>query len=249
MDAAQTEFPPLGKVLRGKKGRFDQFGDAVLERSSRAAVGGSDSQLDRYRLVGFVDNEAWSPATAAGCSIAGSSTDGRCIDEQILPAPARRRAVIDIGRAAGIDMVFSMSPDKSTIYPEALNATVRGYWKCRARSSAALRRAHRPRAAGPHRSYGALARGEGAPSRHSALLTRRTRTGPRYGGAIALRQLLAALYPERSIPPGACRCYRGREHDLAAMLLLPIEEQGPVAEPLLAPGSRLPGRSAQSIRP
>ena len=53
----QTEFPPLGKILLGKKGRFDQLGDAVLERSivQRSAV-----QLRNwvsYRLVGFVDNE------------------------------------------------------------------------------------------------------------------------------------------------------------------------------------------------
>jgi len=46
----------------------------------------------------------------------------------------------DIGRAAGIDMFIAMSPDKSTIYPEKLNRSVRGYWRCRTESVAAVRR-------------------------------------------------------------------------------------------------------------
>ena len=53
----QTEFPPLGKILLGKKGRFDQFGDAVLERSIVQRLAVQLRNWVSYRLVGFVDNE------------------------------------------------------------------------------------------------------------------------------------------------------------------------------------------------
>jgi hypothetical protein len=53
----QTAFPPLGKTLLGKKGRFDQFGNAVLERSIVQRLAVQLRNWVSYRLVGFVDNE------------------------------------------------------------------------------------------------------------------------------------------------------------------------------------------------
>jgi hypothetical protein len=239
---AQTEFPPFGKVLRGKKGRFDQFGDALLERSivQRAAV--QIRNWTGYRLVGFVDNEDLVSGNGGWLFYRREFNRGRCIDEQDTARRLRVVAsVIDIGRAAGIDMVFSMSPDKSTVYPEALSSTVRGYWKCRAESSAALRRLIAQELPDLIDHTEPL-RAEKARHPDIPLYFATDTHWTGYGGAIALRQLLAALYPEARIPPAHWSGTTAvRETDLAGMLLLPIEEQAPLAEPLLAPDLALPG--------
>jgi hypothetical protein len=232
---SQTAFPPLGKVLLGKKGRFDQFGDAVLERSivQRAAV--QLRNVVGYRLVGFVDNERLVSGNDGWLFYRPEFTDGRCLDEAETAARLRGFAVLmDIGRAAGIDMVMTMSPDKSTIYPEALNATMRGYWKCRIENSAVLRRLIEQELPELIDHAEPLLAEKARHPDISLYYVTDTHWTP-YGGAVALRQLLAAVYPEARIP--ALRLSSAttmQRTDLAKMLLLSIEERGPRAEPLLA---------------
>ena len=131
-------------------------------------------------------------------------------------------------------MVLTMSPDKSTIYPEALSATVRGYWKCRIDNGAALRRLIKQEL--PElidHTEPLLA--EKARHLDIPLYYVTDTHWTQYGGAVALRQLLAAVYPEARIP--ALRLSSAttmQTADLANMLLLSIEERGPRAEPLLA---------------
>jgi hypothetical protein len=243
--SAQTEFPPLGKVLRGKKGRFDQFGDAVLERSIVRKMAVQVRNWTGYRLVGFVDNERLVSGNDGWLFYGGEFNKGRCIDERDTARRLRIvAAVMDIGRAARIDMVFSMSPDKSSIYPEALNSTVRGYWKCRNESIAALRRLI-ARELPDLIDHTEPLRVEKARHPDIPLYYRTDAHWTRYGGAIALRQLLAALYPDARIPPARWSgATAARKTDLAAMLLLPTEEQGPVADPLLVRDLGLPGDRA-----
>lgn len=232
---AQTEFPPLGKVLLGKKSRFDQFGNAVLQRSivQRLAV-----QLRNgvsYQLVGFVDNERLVSGNDGWLFYRPEFTDGRCLDEGQTAARLRAFAVLmDVGRAAGIDMVMTMSPDKSTIYPEALNSTIRGYWRCRTENSATLRRLIKQELPDLiDHAEPLLAEKARRPETPLYYVTD-THWTP-YGGAIALRQLLAAVYPEARIPELRLSSVTTMQRtDLASMLLVSIEEQGPRAEPLLA---------------
>lgn len=238
---AQTKFPPLGKVLLGKKGRFEQLGDAVLERSILQRTAILASNWIGYRVVGFVDNENLVSGNDGWLFYRRELNGGRCIDEQDTARRLRVvAAVIDIGRAAGIDMVFSMSPDKSTIYPEQLSSTVRGYWKCRIESSATLRRLIARELPDIIDHTGPL-RAEKARHPDIPLYYKTDTHWTHFGGALALRQLLAALYPDAHIPPphwsGAAAPWRT---DLAKMLLLPIEEQGPVADPLLVRALELP---------
>jgi hypothetical protein len=242
---AQTKFPPFDKVLLGKKGRFDQFGDAVLERSTMRRLAVQVRSWTSYRIVGFVDNGHLFSGNDGWLFHHREFNGGRCIDEQSIARRLRVvAAVIDIGRAAGIDMVFSMSPDKSTIYPEALNATVRGYWRCRAENIAALRRLI-ARELPDLIDHTEPLRAEKARHPDIPLYFRTDTHWTRYGGTVALRQLLAALYPGAQIPPARWSgATAGRRTDLAKMLLLPIEEQGPVAEPLLARDLALPGDRA-----
>lgn len=242
---AQTRFPPLGKVLLGKKDRLDQFGNAVLERSIMQRLAVQVRSWASYRIVGFVDNGHLVSGNDGWLFHGREFNGGRCIDEQSIARRLRVvAAVIDIGRAAGIDMVFSMSPDKSTIYPEALNAVARGYWKCRAENVAALRRLI-ARELPDLIDHTEPLRAEKARHPDIPLYFRTDTHWTRYGGAVALRQLLAALYPDAQIPPARWSgATAGRRTDLAKMLLLPIEEQGPVAEPLLARDLALPGDRA-----
>jgi hypothetical protein len=237
----QTKFPSLAKVLLGKKGRFDQFGDAVLERSAVQRTAILLRNWIGYRVVGFVDNGHLVSGNDGWLFHGREFNRGRCIDEQNMARRLRVvAAVIDIGRAAGIDIVFSMSPDKSTIYPEALNAVARGYWKCRAENVAALRRLI-ARELPDLIDHTEPLRAEKARHPDIPLYYKTDTHWTPYGGSLALRQLLAALYPDAHIPPprwsGATV---GRRTDLAKMLLLPIEEQGPVAEPLLVQALALP---------
>jgi hypothetical protein len=242
---AQTKFPPLGKVLLGKKGRLDQFGNAVLERSIMQRLAIQVRSWAGYRLVGFVDNGHLFSGNDGWLFHYGEFNGGKCIDERSIARHLRVvAAVIDIGRAAGIDMVISMSPDKSAVYPEALNATVRGYWKCRAENIATLRRLM-ARELPDLIDHTLPLRAEKARHPDIPLYFATDTHWTRYGGMVALRQLLAALYPDAQIPPARWSgATAGRTTDLAKMLLLPIEEQGPVAEPLLARDLALPGDRA-----
>jgi hypothetical protein len=231
----QTEFPPLGKVLLGKKGQFDQFGDAVLERSIVRRLAIQLRNWVGYRLVGFVDNERLVSGNDGWLFYRPEFTGGRCLDEDQMSMRLRAFAVlVDIARSVGVEMIISMSPDKSTIYPEALNATMRGYWKCRVENSAALRRLIKQELPNliDHAEPILVEK-----ARHPDIplyYVTDTHWTP-YGGAIAVRQLLAALYPDARIPePRLSAATAIRKTDLASMLLLSIKERGPMAEPLLA---------------
>jgi hypothetical protein len=245
----QTEFPPLGKVLLGKKGRFDQFGDAVLERSVVQRLAVQLRNWVGYRLVGFVDNERLVSGNDGWLFYRPEFTDGRCLDESGTAARLRAFAVVmDVGRAAGIDMVMTMSPDKSTIYPEMLNSMVRGYWKCRIENSATLRRLIRQELPDlVDHAEPLLAEKARHPDTPLYYATD-THWTP-YGGAIALRQLLAAVYPEARIP--ALRLSSAttmQKTELARMLLLSIEERGPKAEPLLVEDIELAAGDRPSVQ-
>jgi hypothetical protein len=246
---AQAAFPPLGKVLLGKKGRLDQFGDAVLDRSVVQRLAVQLRNLISYRLVGLVDNEGVVSGNDGWLFYRPEFTDGRCIDEAQIAARLRGFAVfMDVGRAAGIDMIMTMAPDKSTIYPEALNSTIRGYWRCRVENSATLRRLIRQELPGLIDHAEPLL-AEKARRPDTQLYYVRDTHWTQYGGAIALRQLLAALYPDAHIPvPRLSARFATKNADLGRMLLLSIEEQGPTAEPLLARDINLPDDGRPAIQ-
>ena len=116
-------------------------------------------------------------------------------------------------------MVLSMSPDKSTIYPEALNATVRGYWRCRVENSAALRRLIK-RELPDLIDHAEPILAEKARHPDIPLYYATDTHWTPYGGAIAVRQLLAALYPDARIPAQRLSSATAiRKTDLARMLL------------------------------
>ncbi|MEZ5829666.1 MAG: hypothetical protein R3D05_00625 [Dongiaceae bacterium] len=229
----QSRFPAVAKVLLGKKGRFDQFGDAVLERSIVRRLAIQLRNWAGYRVLGFVDNEYVVSGSGSWLFYRAEFLHGRCLDEAETAIRLRRLAtLIDIGRATGIDMVTSVSPDKSTVYPEALSTFARSYWKCRLSSIDAFRRLIRREVPALIDHAEALlaekARNPGVP----LYYTTDTHWTP-YGGAIALRQLLAALYPDTRVPPPSLTApLAPRRTDLSRLLLLQIEERASGVEPL-----------------
>ena len=231
----RTEFPAVDKLLLGKKDRFDQFGAAVLDRSIVQRMAVQLRTWVGFRLVGFVDNDRLVSGNDGWLFYRPEFTDGRCIDEGRTAARLRSNAVLmEVGRAAGIDVVMTMSPDKSTIYPEALNSMVRGYWKCRIANSATLRRLIKRELPDLIDHTEPLLAEKARHPDIPLYYTTDTHWTP-YGGAIALRQLLAAIHPGAQIPP--LRLASGpamQRMDLAGMLLLSIKESGAKAEPLLA---------------
>ena len=119
---------------------------------------------------------------------------------------------------------------------------MRGYWRCRVENSATLRRLIKQELPDLiDHAEPLLAEKARRPDIPLYYVTDTHWTT--YGGAIALRQLLAALYPDARIPaPRLSAATETKKTDLAKMLLLSIEEQAPRAEPLLARDIELPDR-------
>lgn len=228
----QTRFPSVGKVLLGKQGRFDQFGDAVLERSDVRRLAIQLRNWISYRVVGFVDSDIVVSGNGDWLFYRAEFNGGRCLDEAPVAEALRGfAALVDMARAAGIEMIVSLSPDKSTIYPDALSTTMRGYWRCRIGNIAAVRRIIGRELPGVVDHAGPLlaerARNPDAPLYYATD----THWTP-YGSAIALRQLLAAVYPEARIsPPRIIGAPQPKTTDLSRLLLLPMEESADGVEP------------------
>jgi hypothetical protein len=203
---------------------MDQLGEAVLHRSAVEKLAIELHNWVGYRVVGFVDTTLVVSGDGDWLFYRPEFLDGRCLDRERTAAELRQLAVlIDLGRASGIDLFVSIAPDKSTIYPEMLSAATRGYWRCRVESTAAFRQLLRQEApAVIDHAEALLAEKALHPDRQLYYVTD-THWTP-YGGAIALRQLLAAIYPAEQIPKPRRSGTRSRATDLSRMLLLPVNE-------------------------
>lgn len=229
----QTRFPAVGKVLLGKKGRFDQFGDAVLERSDVRRLAIQLKNWAAYRVVGYVDNDNVVSGKDGWLFYRADFNSGRCLDEDMAAQWLRQfAALIDLARAAGIEMFVSMSPDKSAVYPEMLSPIMRGSWKCRIENIAALRRVIKREIPTLIDHTDALLAEKARHPDVPLYFPTDTHWTP-YGGAIALRQLVTALYPGVQVPPPRMSGLDTRQMDLLRLLLLRVFEPFDNVEPLL----------------
>lgn len=228
--ADHPEFPRLSTVLK-KRGKLDRFGNAVLHRSAAMKEAIRLRNWISYRLVGFVDAESVLSGEAGWLFYRGDFAAGTCLGaDRAARDLTQLETLVDLARAAGIDMIVSVSPDKSTIYPELLNQAVRGYWRCQPHDSAlmrALMRDHAPRLL--DHALPILAAKAQDPNRLLYFATD-THWTP-MGAAFALRQLLEAALPGAVIPPPTASAEtRGKQTDLSRMLLLPQIEWAPPPE-------------------
>lgn len=229
----QADFPAIGQILRGKKGKMNQFGDAVLERSAARKLAVQLRSWTGYRLVGFVDTDQIVSGEGDWLFLRQEFARGRCLDREEATARLRQIAVlVDLAQASSIDLRISMSPNKSTIYPELLSARMRGYWRCRLDNIATLRRLIKQELP-TLIDHAEPLLAEKARHPEVPLYYSTDTHWTQYGGALALRQLVAAIYPGTHVPPPRqSDTTTTKRTDLARMLLLPVTEQAPAVEPL-----------------
>ncbi len=226
------DYPRPDQLLRGKNGKWDQLGEAILHRSAAMKLAVRARSWLSYRVVGSVDTDKIVSGEGDWLFFRLEFGGGRCLDEAEVAASLRRLAVlVDIGRAAGIDMFIAMSPDKSTIYPEKLSRSVRGYWRCRTENIAETRRLMK--------LWAPMLIDHAEPflaekARHPGValyFTTDTHWSP-YGGALALRQLLARIFPGAAMPPPRLSGETAaRATDLRIMLLSSEQEEFALLDP------------------
>jgi hypothetical protein len=227
----QPEFPRIGELVRSKA-RI-QLGDAVLERSAVMKRAVQLHDWIGYRAVGFISTSVVISGKDGWLFYRPEFHDGACLDLQNVADQLQRlRALIEMAQASGLDLRVSLSPNKSTIYPDFLHPHIRGYWRCQAKNVAGVRellKQHEPFVI--DHAVPLLAERIRNPDA-SLYYTADTHWTP-YGGAIALRQLLTAIYPALEVP--APRLSDGtvtQKMDLAGALQLPLEKQAGAVAPL-----------------
>lgn len=227
----QPGFPKLEQMLRAK-GRT-QLGDAILERSAAMKLAVKLQTWIGYRLIGYVETTTVVSGRGGWLFYRPEFQDGACIEFDKVAVYFRQlQVLIDMAGASGLDMRVALSPNKSTIYPDELNPYMRGYWRCQARNLAGLRRLYKSEL--PYLIDHA-----------QPLLAERTRHPEiplyyqadthwtPYGGAVAVRQLMAAIHSDMEVPPpqlsGATFTLK---MDLSGALQWPVEEQAGQVTPL-----------------
>ena len=217
-----TPFPPMEALSTGSNGAYDQMASASLERSwlKRSAISIRNTVL--LRIVHQYDRDYIASGKDGWLYWKGDWFEGQCQKKyDVEMAVSRMGAMLDVAGAAGIDMYFTMAPDKSTLFPEFLDPHFRKFWACKQQNADLLRSTLRARAP--------------AVIDHLAPLqdAKRNSTGPilygkadthwtYFGAAIAFRQLLATIFPTANgiQPPPLTGKMTLRPADLETIMLL-----------------------------
>ena len=227
----QPDYPKFEELLRGK-GRA-QFGDALFERSAAMKLAVKLQNFVTFRIIGFVDTRLVLSGKGEWLFYRPDFLDGACMDLDKAAVQFRQLALLmDLARASGLDMRLSLSPNKSTVYPDELSPLARGIWRCYAQSVSGFRRLLDRELPGTIDHAEPLL-AERARNPGTLLFYSRDTHWTPYGGAIALRQLLQAIYPGLDVPPPQSS---GRTitkpMDLTSPLLWPVEDQADDVAPL-----------------
>ncbi|MBY0509761.1 MAG: hypothetical protein K2P94_06375 [Rhodospirillaceae bacterium] len=222
-------FPKARALAIAKQGAFDQLGKALLDRSivTREAIR-LKYALD-YDVSRYVDTDL--VVSGRGDWLYYKDDFSKmmvCIgDARIQQALAQVDVMTDLAAAAGLKMFVSISPDKSTVYPEYLHPLARRYWACKTESAAALRRfmaAEAPRII----DHAAPLLAEKARTQGTNLFWHQDTHWTPLGAGLARRQLFEAVLGPRATPvppPRLTGEMVKRETDMGnLMLLLPDNE-------------------------
>ncbi len=227
---------PSAHDLARTRGSWDKLGEAILHRSlvTRSAV--RIRNWVAYELLGYVDTDRMVSGKDDWLFLKDSLSQSCANTTGMARALAHLDATTDLAEAGQFDLTISVSPDKDSVYPDKLTILGKRYWQCEMRSRKAFRRAlkaHAPRIVDPSDVF------EAERSRHpdrSLYFTTDTHWTP-YGGAVALRQLYAAVFkPTRKLPwPTPAMRRLEQRTDLAhGMLLLDFRESFAPLEPAFA---------------
>ena len=224
-----TEFPSVRALI--KESKFDALGSAILDRSivrrtaiqlqysfdfdvlhnldSSLALSGKDGWL-------FVKDDFWG---------------GKCLDpEQVRPLLTHVDAIISMAKAAGLHMVMSVSPDKSSVFPEKLGPANRRYWNCKKENGDVWRKLSQAESPSlvDHLIPLRAAKEDHSPK----LYFKRDSHWTPYGAAISFRQLVSKIFANADVEqvPLEITGNADRVTDLSRMLLLHQREPYDVVE-------------------
>ena len=197
-----TPFPPMEALSTGTSGAFDQVASALLERSQLKESAISLRNTVLLKIVHQYDHNNVVTGKDGWLYWKGDWFEGQCQKKyDVEMAVSRMGAMLDVAGAAGIDMYFTIAPDKSTLYPEFLDPHFRKFWACKQQNADLLRSTLRARAPAVIDHLTPLQdakRNSAGPILYSKADTHWTS----FGAAIALRQLIAAVFPgARDMPP------------------------------------------------
>ena len=223
------KFPSITKLVYGRADAFDAFGQAVLSRSIVSPTAIWMKNTADYKLFGNVDTQRILSGKDGWLFFKGDFWNGECLDPgRVKRLLAQADVLSDMAGAAGIDLILSVAPDKSTIYPEMLQPRHRRYWNCKPESGALWRKLAKTEAPSllDHAVPLLKRKAEGDPH---LLYSRTDSHWTRYGAAYAFRQLLQRALPGlpmHQAPPIEVTGKRPAHPDLASrMLLLNVADQ------------------------
>jgi hypothetical protein len=222
-------FPYVNGLLEGRA--FDALGHAALERSiaTRTAIW-LKNNFD-YKVLHQVNTELIVSGRDDWLFYKEEFWDAKCLQADKLRALlAQVDIMTDIAKAAGLDLIVSVSPDKSWIYPEKLAPQFHRYWKCKSDNSALWRKlagTEAPRLI-DHGVPLLAAKSKGATSK--LYFYTDTHWTP-YGAALGFRDLLKAIFPSAPVAAAPLQT-RGTSYHKADMgnFILLLEDQEPVDE-------------------
>jgi hypothetical protein len=199
-----TPFPSAEALAKSSIGAFDQIASALLERSQlkKSAVSVRNTVL--LKVIRQYDHNDIATGEDGWLYWKGDWFGGQCQTKyDIEMAVSRIDAMLDVAGASGIEMYFAIPPDKSTLYPEFLDPHFEKYWACKRQSAELLRstiRANAPRVVDHLTSLLDAKRNSTGDKLYGGADTHWTN----FGGAVAFRQLLAAIFPDaKGVQPPA----------------------------------------------
>jgi hypothetical protein len=122
-------FPTLAAVSGGEKGALDKFGEALLDRSPVTEAAIRLKNFVAYHGANFIDTDSIIFGRGGWLFY---KEELICVDRAKLSAALNHiDEMIDTAKAAGIELIVSISPDKASIYPEELHPLAKPYWACK----------------------------------------------------------------------------------------------------------------------
>jgi hypothetical protein len=224
-----TEFPSLRALIEESK--FDALGSAILDRSiiRRTAI-----QLQYsfdFDVLHNLDTSLALSGKDGWLFVKDDFWGGKCLDpEQVRPLLTHVDAIVSMAKAAGLHMVMSISPDKSSVFPEKLDPANRRYWNCKKENGELWRRLSQVESPSlvDHLVPLRAAKRERSPK----LYFKRDTHWTPYGAAISFRQLVSKIFANADVEHVPLRITGNADRvtDLSRMLLLHQKEQYDVVE-------------------
>jgi hypothetical protein len=199
-----TAFPPAQTLAPSSKGALDQLATALLERSQLKELAISIRNTVLLKIVRQYDRDDITSGKDGWLYWKGDWFEGQCQKQyDVEMAVSRMGAMLDVADASGIEMYFTISPDKSTLYPEFLDPHFKKFWACKHQNAELLRSTIRAKAPRIVDHLTPLLEAKENSTGH-ILYGKADTHWTNFGAALAFRQLLATIFPgAKNIPPPA----------------------------------------------